>query len=56
MTESATGGVLDRPASWHAWVIELDEIEFWHGAADRFHRRLRYTRDHDHYRAVTLQP
>lgn len=33
---------IQRPKSWHGYVLELTSIEFWHGSADRFHKRLRY--------------
>ena len=33
---------IQRPKSWHGYVLEITSIEFWHGSADRFHKRLRY--------------
>jgi pyridoxamine-phosphate oxidase len=45
-----------RPAGWAAWSLSLDEVEFWHGSVDRFHRRLRYRKVTDGYEADRLQP
>lgn len=45
-----------RPSTWSVWTIRPDEIEFWHADPDRFHRRLRYQRDGDHYQRQRLQP
>ncbi|MGH1439506.1 MAG: pyridoxal 5'-phosphate synthase [Cellvibrionaceae bacterium] len=46
-----------KPDSWHAYRIIPNEVEFWHGSPDRFHRRLKYIRQKDegwsHFR---LQP
>lgn len=52
----ASAGELPRPAGWHAWLLVPDELEFWHGSTDRFHRRLRYLKDGDGFRAERLQP
>ncbi|MDO5618527.1 pyridoxal 5'-phosphate synthase [Kocuria sp.] len=37
-------GELQRPDEWHAWHVIPDEVEFWHGSANRLHRRLCYRR------------
>jgi pyridoxamine 5'-phosphate oxidase len=47
---------LRRPASWSAWLLHYDELEFWHGSPDRFHRRLYYRRVGDHFVSSRLQP
>ncbi|MBX3091231.1 MAG: pyridoxal 5'-phosphate synthase [Cryobacterium sp.] len=33
---------LPRPDDWNGYRLRPDTIEFWHGGADRMHRRLRY--------------
>lgn len=47
---------IPRPDGWSAWSLSLDEIEFWHGSVDRFHRRLRYRKIDDRYEVERLQP
>lgn len=42
--EIEESGELDRPDDWHAWHVIPDEVEFWHGSANRLHRRLCYRR------------
>jgi pyridoxamine 5'-phosphate oxidase len=41
---SAPGIALPRPADWNGYRLRPDSLEFWHGGADRMHRRLRYDR------------
>ena len=42
-TRLALPGVpLPRPEDWNGYRLRPDMIEFWHGGADRMHRRLRY--------------
>ncbi|GAB3752702.1 pyridoxal 5'-phosphate synthase [Microlunatus parietis] len=53
---AASSEPIARPATWHAWLLVPDELEFWHGSPDRFHRRLRYSRDGDGFRSERLQP
>lgn len=53
---AAAPGPIPRPAGWHAWLLVPDELEFWHGSTDRFHRRLRYLKDGAGFRAERLQP
>ncbi|MEO6942410.1 MAG: pyridoxal 5'-phosphate synthase [Terrimesophilobacter sp.] len=36
------GVPLPRPDDWNGYRLKPDMIEFWHGGADRMHRRLRY--------------
>ncbi len=48
--------VLARPATWGAWRLVPDRVEFWHGRRDRLHRRLAYTRDGTGWSARRLQP
>ncbi|MBB5633682.1 pyridoxamine 5'-phosphate oxidase [Cryobacterium mesophilum] len=38
------GVPLPRPDDWNGYRLRPDTIEFWHGGADRMHRRLRYDR------------
>ncbi len=40
------GVPLPRPKDWNGYLLRPDSIEFWHGGADRMHRRLRYERAH----------
>lgn len=50
-------GELLRPPGWHAWCLVPGEVEFWHGGADRFHRRLVYRSEPAHgWRTIRLQP
>lgn len=39
---AAPGLPLPRPEDWNGYRLRPDTIEFWHGAANRMHRRLRY--------------
>jgi pyridoxamine 5'-phosphate oxidase len=41
----ASSPALPRPASWGGYRLWFDAIELWAEGADRFHERLRYTRD-----------
>jgi pyridoxamine 5'-phosphate oxidase len=41
---AAPGIALPRPADWNGYRLRPDSLEFWHGGADRMHRRLRYDR------------
>jgi pyridoxamine 5'-phosphate oxidase len=52
----ASGGPVPRPERWTAYRIVPDRIEFWHGAADRMHRRLEYTREGAEWSWQRLQP
>jgi pyridoxamine 5'-phosphate oxidase len=52
----AAGSPVPRPERWVAYRIVPDRIEFWHGAADRMHRRLEYTRDGAQWTWRRLQP
>lgn len=45
-----------RPEKWHAYHLILDEIEFWQGYQDRFHKRLRYDLVSDVWQHQRLQP
>jgi pyridoxamine 5'-phosphate oxidase len=48
---------LTRPPGWGGYRLVPQEIEFWHGSADRLHRRLRYDRDPDQqWTSMRLQP
>lgn len=39
---ASPGLPLPRPEDWNGYRLRPDSIEFWHGAANRMHRRLRY--------------
>jgi pyridoxamine-phosphate oxidase len=52
----AAGSPIARPERWTAYRIVPDRIEFWHGAADRMHRRLEYTREGAQWEWRRLQP
>lgn len=41
---AAPGEALPRPDDWNCYRLRPDTLEFWHGGADRMHRRLRYDR------------
>ena len=45
-----------RPKSWHAYHVAIETIEFWQGARDRFHKRLRYTLSDGVWNHQKLQP
>ncbi len=53
---AASAQPIPRPDDWAAWSLSLDEVEFWHGSVDRFHRRLVYRKTADHYQVERLQP
>lgn len=53
---AAPGIALPRPVDWNGYRLRPDSIEFWHGGADRMHRRLRYDRDASGWRHVRLYP
>ncbi len=50
------GTPLTRPAGWNGYRLRPDSIEFWHGGADRMHRRLRYDRTIDGWTHERLYP
>jgi len=45
-----------RPKNWHAYQLNIETIEFWHGGKDRFHKRLRYDRIDNKWLFKRLQP
>ena len=47
---------IQRPDSWHGYVLELTSIEFWRGSQDRFHKRLRYDLVDGGWQHQRLQP
>lgn len=47
---------ISRPASWHAYHITIESIEFWLGSKDRFHKRLRYELIENTWQNHHLQP
>ncbi|MBB5159499.1 phenazine biosynthesis FMN-dependent oxidase PhzG [Saccharopolyspora phatthalungensis] len=50
------GDPLPRPTGWGGYLLRPDAIEFWHGRANRLHRRLEYTRDGAAWAHRRLQP
>lgn len=50
------GAPLPRPEDWNGYRLRPDSIEFWHGGADRMHRRLRYDRTGDGWIHQRLYP
>lgn len=50
------GETLARPEGWHGYRLVPGRIEFWHGSADRLHRRLLYERAGEGWRHRRLQP
>ncbi|MEO7349286.1 MAG: pyridoxal 5'-phosphate synthase [Terrimesophilobacter sp.] len=53
---AAPGLPLPRPQDWTGYRLQPDTIEFWHGAANRMHRRLRYDRTVDGWSHERLYP
>ena len=47
---------INRPLQWHLYCITLENIEFWIGSNDRFHKRLRYELVHNLWQNQRLQP
>lgn len=45
-----------RPEGWHGYSLKPITIEFWEGAADRLHRRLRYDYTDKRWVNRRLQP
>lgn len=53
---AAPGLPLPRPEDWNGYRLRPDTIEFWHGGADRMHRRLRYDRTEGGWAHERLYP
>lgn len=51
-----SGDPLTRPGGWRGYHLVPERIEFWHGSADRLHRRLLYERAGEDWRHRRLQP
>lgn len=47
---------LSRPPEWGGYRMVPERIEFWHGSADRLHRRLLYTRAEAGWTHQRIQP
>lgn len=47
---------ITRPLKWSAYHINIETIEFWHGSADRLHKRLRYNLTKNIWEYSRLQP
>ena len=45
-----------RPDDWSGYRLDPEAIEFWHGSADRLHRRLLYVKEADGWTHGRLQP
>ena len=43
-------------SDWQVWLIAPQEVEFWQGAKDRNHDRLKYERSAGGWRRMTLWP
>jgi pyridoxamine 5'-phosphate oxidase len=41
---------------WRVFAVSIDEIEFWQGASDRRHERLRFRREGSHFVRERLWP
>lgn len=52
----ADSGSKEGELHWQVWMITLKEVEFWQGARDRNHDRLRYTLEGDTWKRTTLWP
>lgn len=47
---------IPRPKDWHAYILEISTIEFWHGSTSRLHKRLRYDLTNGQWQHHRLQP
>lgn len=47
---------IPRPKDWHAYILEVSTIEFWHGSTSRLHKRLRYDLNDGQWIHQRLQP
>jgi len=57
MEELASGEEpLSRPPDWGGYRMAPELIEFWHGSADRLHRRLLYTKAGAGWNHQRIQP
>ncbi len=52
----ATEGPLPRPASFTAYLLRPERVEFWANGTDRLHERLGYERTADGWSVGRLQP
>ncbi|MBX3117187.1 MAG: pyridoxal 5'-phosphate synthase [Cryobacterium sp.] len=50
------GVPLLRPEDWNGYRLTPEAVEFWHGGADRMHRRLRYERTETGWEHRRLYP
>ena len=50
------GVPLPRPATWLAYLLKPESVEFWQSDPGRLHRRLRYDRAGAGWRSGRLQP
>ena len=53
---AAPGEPLPRPDRWLGYHLVPTAIEFWAGAPDRIHHRLRYEQTDGHWSTSRLQP
>ncbi|MBY0282229.1 MAG: pyridoxal 5'-phosphate synthase [Alphaproteobacteria bacterium] len=47
---------ISRPPNWHAYLLEISSIEFWHGSTSRLHKRLKYDLINEQWQHQRLQP
>jgi pyridoxamine 5'-phosphate oxidase len=55
----ATSSNTEPPSNneeWQVWLIAPQEVEFWQGAKDRNHDRLKYKRKGKGWERTTLWP
>jgi pyridoxamine 5'-phosphate oxidase len=51
---SADARALVAPGDWRLWRLIPEEVEFWQGAADRRHLRVKYLRAAEGWRMATV--
>lgn len=56
LSKSGDNGVKGSGENWQVWLIRPEEVEFWQGAKDRNHDRLKYVRKEGGWERMTLWP
>ncbi len=54
--DASLGKEIPRPKDWGGWRVTPDVAEFWQGRPNRFHDRLRYSREGGAWTIERLQP